>query len=85
MSAQDVLASVDSAPQRRRTKGSGNSREKVKEVDQPSVGILENGLTVSLTGGDACTFANGTAGVKCQGPDACNGNRDNIGCGSCIG
>jgi hypothetical protein len=38
-----------------------------------------------------CTFSNGTAGVKCEGDNACfyNGryeiNVTNVGCGSCIG
>lgn len=34
----------------------------------------------------ACTFANGTDGVKCQGVNACNGaDTTKIGCGSCNG
>ena len=34
----------------------------------------------------ACTFTDGTAGVKCDGKYACNGaNESLIGCGSCIG
>lgn len=33
-----------------------------------------------------CTFADNTAGTKCEGDDACLGaNETNIGCGSCIG
>jgi hypothetical protein len=34
----------------------------------------------------ACTYVNGTYGVKCEGPSACNGaDTAKIGCGSCIG
>jgi hypothetical protein len=34
----------------------------------------------------ACTFANGTNGLKCVGLDACTGaDESKIGCGSCYG
>ena len=59
-----------------------------------SVGILATNLTFDATQSQrhralstACTFADGSAGTKCDGVDACLGVADLsvIGCGSCLG
>lgn len=78
---QDVVFSVDSAYDR--TNLLHSSREKSKGATSESfIALSHRKLT-----GIACTYPNGTTGVKCDGMNACESGWDApvVGCGSCNG
>ena len=58
------------------------SSESIRSPSHESIKI-QNGASFVST---PCQFANGTAGIKCVGENACSGSDiATIGCGSCIG